>query len=898
MIAPHFSFRAMCVWLFCGAALISLSGSISAWAQDAPTAAPAQPKKEEAVTFQEALSRAQRGFGLALAIDGQDGTRSREDLEKKRADTVTRVAEAFGKTTRYFGGVMAIGPQTYTELATDFSKANAFADMPPHEAFTLLIGSLDDRQREALASKAGLGFGDLTTPTQKQMFLVLLPENAVTVSLRYGNGAKNLGVLRDNPGSARFRVAQEVKLSCEAKNQNYGTMEIQGEAPTPGPKIYDLNSWENYKNLDKVNGIVIRRDVPNRPKRSDLNYDAPRLQALIAIKDLKTIGDLTARIAERTKIEMYAGSAYEKRPLIWLPGSKESASASELLRALAFCVAGTYRRVGTAFVLTEDLMGVGTRRQMIQDFEEACEAERHQAVKDAEKALKANPAQRGMKLNSFGDPLAMTPEQEKMPSPYPNYHQGLAEAAAPRDDLTAAQQSAIQNYEAYVKAHPDYFNNDWKPDFEKKIHVVKSTSVQMVITGLDGVVATDFGGALNPLFQPEPKKQGPTADDLKMFENMPKWSDAAKAVPRRAVICRPRTMADVDAALLGIAARGFNQMWLVVFQDGKARIPGTPFALDAGCNPKEDILTYAIAEGKKKGIKVCPVANVYAWGADAPKDFRLWTLRGEDTAQSAIRRFKINALMPPANTEEFNPMPKNAVPSPAVFVDLTDPGVQNALVGLFKAIAGHAGEGETVCRNMTPEGFTEQNNWRPMRTCDDTGYNPALRLTFLRKYHDDPLDWQGQSQWNNYARAKTELRHFYSNGDTYAMTQNWHKIRADALKTAWQSLYESVWSGAGEAKPALLIAQDDGQGFFGWYDAWSDPKAPLPNSNLYNPPTQAADGKPGTPPKPPTGILLLSKQAPSVLPKEMAKYDWMDIQMKILEFYKQFRTWDGIAIEE
>ncbi len=589
-------------------------------------------------------------------------------------------------------------------------------------------------------------------------------------------------------------------------------------------------------------------------------------------------------------------AVYEKKTLTWVTDGRDSASASELLRAVAFCLAGSYRKVGTVFVLTEDVMGVGTRRQIIQDFEEACEAERHQAVKDAQKAIKENPAQKKLKLNSFGDPLAMDAKQEKAPSPKVNWHQGLAEAAMPLEELTAGQQTAVEEYQKYVKANPQQFDQNWSPDFSKKVHIIKNTAVQMVINGVDGTVATDFGAELNPLFEPEEKKREPTPDDFKMFENMTKWTDAAKVLPRRAVICKSLTTADVDASLLRIEKMGFNQMWLVVFTGGKARVPGTPFPLDPGCDPKTDLLTYAIDAGKKKGIAVSPVVDVYSWGKDTPKELRLLTLRGEDSAQSAIRRFQINALMPPNGAEEFNPLPKNAAPSSAVFVDPTDSRVQASLTGLLRAIAFHAGAGKIVCGATKPEGFSGQDGWSPMRFRAEMGYNSTLRLAHLRKYHKDPVDLHSPYNMGNYARANTTLGDF--EGYDYEPMQNWGKMRAEALKTAWQSLFDSLWSSTGDARPALFIGQDDGQGFMNWYDEWNDPKTSLPNGNLYQASQPEANAKPGAAPKPPSGVLLLSKQTPVALPKELAKYDWMDIQMKILDFYKQFRTWDGIAIEE
>ena len=205
----------------------------------------------------------------------------------------------------------------------------------------------------------------------------------------------------------------------------------------------------------------------------------------------------------------------------------------------------------------------------------------------------------------------------------------------------------MQNYEAAQQKSAAEPGNEadqrsYQPDFDKNFHVLKKLSVQMVISGLDGVVSTDFGAALMLLFKPTPPKIEIPAATLQSYQNLPKWTEAAKAYSRRAVICRPHTAADVDASLIRIAALGFNQMWMTVFESGKARIPGTSFPLDPACDPKTDLLAYAIAEGKKRGITICPVVNVFAWGADAPAGLRLLTLRGENSAQSAQRRFKIN----------------------------------------------------------------------------------------------------------------------------------------------------------------------------------------------------------------------------------------------------------------
>ena len=530
-----------------------------------PGAAFAKALKPRPVTLADALAKADLGrVGLALAVNA-----GRETLTERQAldldlSTVNRAVAAYHRASRDFGEVMAIGPPTYTELLTDFSKGNAFADMPPPQAFTLLMAALDDRQRSALMSKDGLGTGDLT-PMQKQLFEALLPDAEVTAKPRSaanGNPIR-LGNLREKAGSVRLRMAQEVTLRADVKNDKYARATVPLLTGAGDAKFYDLSSNRVYTHLAKVNGVVIRRDVPNRLKPSDLNYNAPALQAVIPISDLKTVGDLIKSVAKKTGVELYCDPCYEKQILTWAASGRTTASASELLRALAFCVAGTYRRVGTAFTLTEDLIGVGTRRQMIHDFEEECDAERHQAVHEAETKIKANPAQKSRQVGGFDDPLAMTAEQEKAPPEKDNYtnffidgYESLASASLPFDKLTPTQQQAVRSFERAQANLKPTTPPRREPDFEKNIHVVKRLSAQMLISGLEGVVATDFGTELNGLFQPESPPYKTPESELAHYRNLPKWTDAAKAYARRAVICKPHTTADVDASLIRITALG------------------------------------------------------------------------------------------------------------------------------------------------------------------------------------------------------------------------------------------------------------------------------------------------------------------------------------------------------
>ena len=910
--------RAVSIPLFAGAMFGLIAPALPIQAQDAPATpvappvsvptdgegrnVPAPPNAGDAETqeLHILLQKARLGrVGFALLVGPGPGMRSRKALQEKGFDTVARLAEGFGDTTETFGWITAIGPATYTELESNFQNANPFADMPPTQAFTLLLSSLSAAQQTALASKAGLGLNDLTTPTQKQLFAALVPQEEVKVYPR-GNeegreGEKNLGVLRDKLSGIHFRTAQQVRLLCEIKNQEYGAIDVPLSDADSKTKRYVLQSYNSYMNLDRVNGVVIRRQVPNRPKRSQLNYEAAALRVAVPIKDLKTVGDIIAAVSMRTGIKFYADARYETKKLTWVVSGRDSAPASEILQALAFCVTGTYRRVGTAFVLADDIAGVGTRCKIVQDFEEECDAQRASAVQDAQKTIKADPERKKQKFDSFGDPFAMTPEQEKAPPPNPQWHQGLAETALPLDKLTPRQQDAVADFEAAQKKQPTY-DEQWAPDFTKNVHVVKDLSVQMLISGVDGEVSTQFGNELAPLYQSSGQNRVIPPEALKMFENLPKWTDAAKPYARRALISRPNTTAETDAAIQRVANIGFNELWLVVFENGKARIPGTPLPLDPACKDQPDLLAYAIAAGAKKGIKVCPVINFYAWGPDAPANLRLLTLRGEDSAHNASRRARINSLRPsPLNPDA---KPTKVFSSPAVFVDPTATTVQSSLVALLRAVGGHVGAGDWICRSLTPPGFSGQDyNFSGLvNEYDGMGYNESLRQAFLEKKHCDPVDLRTQNYSETSGRANVSLPGFEAYSD-YQSEQEWAKLRADTLQSAWRALFDSALSGFDEKKPTVLFAQGSSGAFSEWFDIWSDPKAPYPapTNNLY---VQQIEGAAGGKSGPASAIYFLAKTAPAVMPKELANYDWMSVQMKALEFYKGMRKWEGVAFEE
>jgi hypothetical protein len=108
-------------------------------------------------------------------------------------------------------------------------------------------------------------------------------------------------------------------------------------------------------------------------KPSDLDYSDTALDGYVPLAGAKTVEDLVKRIAEATRMEIHADVRYGQLAvhLRTAPGA-DSARAGDLLKALAYSVTGTIRRLtgdkGSAYVLTDDRVGLGTRHARIADW--------------------------------------------------------------------------------------------------------------------------------------------------------------------------------------------------------------------------------------------------------------------------------------------------------------------------------------------------------------------------------------------------------------------------------------------------------------------------------------------------------------------------------------------------
>ena len=822
--------------------------------------------------------------GVALSVDAAKVTLPAKTVLPGTRLTVSDAASVFNRASQSFGLVRALAPPTMIVLNTAPGEPNIYAGMPPLDAFTLLLASLSETQWSALTSVSGLGVSDLN-PSQQQIFASLISRGGkLLVRPQYAAGEKqddkDQRDLTDQLPQAHLRLGQTVALSLPPKddpNSSYGDAPIP---PPPGaPRQYEVAERDNYdSSATKDYGADVRAEVPNVPKRGQLDFSSVPLKTAIPLSGLKTVGDLVTRIGGLTHTELYADSRLEKKPLTLIGGP--AAPAGDLLRALAFCLCGTWRQVGPAYVLTDDIIGIGTRRQIWTEYEEDANTLRRGPVLAASNLLYTRHLPR--ELPWFNDPGRYTPEEIQSAGRQSfNTQDGfLPELKVPFAKLSPAQQDMAER--GVAKWNTDYKMQPVTTD--GLITVRPGLSTQLLVPG----VATPVDLNLNhgpteqffvfqmPQEMADARMKADEAEQLKahpeyaaMLAKMPALPPASavlaslKTTPRRGAIVHPRTAKEVEADVAAAKTLGLNTLWVDVFSDGVSHLSG-----------EHDILTEMLAKTKGTGIQVFPLFDLLFWGQGPPTQNADLNILGETSSQAAARWQQRKSLLPAGQDLSEEAMGNAVIPDwPGVAVSPLAPEVRAKLAGLMKSVVARPGVAGLVWRD------TETPGYGLLPGGSDTsslllGYQQDVRLEFLRRFHADPVDIYDVG--HSGAIANTDVPNFTEQGygsGGYALHDKWVKFRQDAGIGFLQSLYAAVVPPDAPAKRMRILvkqrhrgqAGNDGFGHHtyppGWYGSWDNPRLPPPTLH-----TMGDDDKPGQPTQPvPNDMTQARSQSQIVL---------------------------------
>lgn len=830
------------------ACVLFLASALLALPADTQTA---KPK----LTLAQALKTLPAADTLVLTVGAEKVTLPDGIEPPPTGASAGDIAAAFGEITQRFGAVTAIAPATMTLLNTQPDPPNFEADIGGYQALKILAASLDDVQWRAIISEQGLGLADLSDDTQRGLFHALFRNRQLWIasddpalSMLPAEKRADIRDVTSEIDSTHIRLGQTANLYLhdrQGKTIYYSGTRLDGPprlhtyrpktpplTPPPPPVVYS---------------VALKAAFPNTPKPSDLSWDGKALQTSISTAGLKTVGDLVSRLGQKTGLELYADPHYAAKRIILL-GSPAAAPASDLLQALCLCVTGTFRKVGPAWVLTDDLVGVGVRRKHLADWKQQAEDAASKVGDEAGAVMLKRRASDARKLRGFGDPVALTPEEfaalpDDPAMPGIPTLVDIPEAAYPFAKLTPAQQAwarqtaAAYNENLHTAKLPDYLSDNETDDADltRTVSLGAKYQVQLLVPSQSAPVNTNLQSPLELLFYPgeTPEAYKAYADaDAKKRAKMPPpppLSVLLRRGSRRGIVGNPRTAADVDALIRSMQQLGLNQLWLDVFSNGVSHLKvstGGP-----------DILTEALTKTRGTGIEVYAAVSLFAWDDTAPDSARDLTIDGQDSRQALLGAKQHTREV--TDDEEGLPIPFPA--SVPVLVSAAAPAVAATLMAMVQDCGARSGLA----------GFV----WHDADAGSEFGYTPPMRLAFLRTFRADPTDIDPGSSLGEAAA----LPLFDDDAIDSALSGQWLKFRTDTDVALLRHLRAMV-----RLSLPVLMEQDELYGD-NWLANWDDPAKPPPTVRDLTPGTAYASAK--------TTLRLMKQASRIIIRRKTIRHD-------------------------
>lgn len=744
----------------------------------------------------------------------------------RRGYSLATLAPRFDRKVVRLNTLSVLAPRTMMVLNAKPDAPDLSANLPPDRALQLLEASLSRDQWQTLGGENGIGAGDLNAE-QRALFLSILPnpfritrgKTLPNGNVQYGGGSRE----DEDRDLFSAQQRQQVRLRLSRKTQlvylnanGPGASRSSGEELQPnanGEVVQIMNSPENAnESRDAAYGQTILRRLPNRLKPGQLPFDAAAFNTAVPLADAVTVGDLVKRAAKTTNAELYADPRLARLP-VWLGGGDNaSARTGDVLQALCWAVTGTFRKLGPAYVLTDDVAGLGTRKAALADWN----LRAGKAVREQQEVLqKQIRDQNPLPLLGYApsDPLAADEAMQKRVTdafvengPYV----GGLEVDAAR--LPPALTKRLQDAAKYGEQNPQYAVRD------DRVKLGAILSKEWIVPGVGPVPDTRFNhayGGLHELVQMLPLPTGPPPGFAPPAPVPPlALTNLARAglFATRALVVAPANLDEARQAIAAAKRRGLNQVWL---------------ALDENSDPA--LLPAALAAGKASGVAIAAAVRLLHPPTDAntPGDADV-NILGETSTTRAARRDA-------AGLQNYDVFAVDALRPDRVWLrgDAVPAARQTWLANLAKT-PGLAG---LAIRDTAPPGYaaaldakgdapaSDQRDGR-----DDFGYTPDLRLACLRAHGFDPVD----VDWAYTLIGKVELNlpfmddlspggYRRSSNRSTELRRHWNTLRAGVNRRALVPLHAALQKSSASAFPIYLRDRTEPtinqQG--GWYGTWN-----------------------------------------------------------------------------
>lgn len=296
--------------------------------------------------------------------------------------------EAFRRRIVRLGGLSAIVPTERLRLSLT-SLPNPYDTLSVNDRFAAFLGTLSDAQWRQI-TQSGIAPSEVSG-RQRLLLQALIPHPLYAQEFIYeGDGLSGNGdPVLVSPDSA-LRTKLQIFKTLDV---GYGAMV---DSVTKGQMWHGVSS-STYR----IQGSHVYRAVtdparngqgpysgtvePNTEKPSQLDVKQAALQKPIPVAENESLNDLFAAIRASTGVEVYPDRRIARFELNVIG---DHANAGDLLRAMALCVSGAYRKVGPAFVLAPDIDGQATRATQAAANEAVAKLSLQTEIAEARESLK------------------------------------------------------------------------------------------------------------------------------------------------------------------------------------------------------------------------------------------------------------------------------------------------------------------------------------------------------------------------------------------------------------------------------------------------------------------------------------------------------------------------------
>lgn len=593
------------------------------------------------------------------------------------------------------GSLHAVVPDTmeiFDESGLD--KPDLYDGLPMYVKVMYLLTLLDKSQFNKVC-QGGIGFSDLRDE-QVRVFESILPKPFKWTSTSFAEKRRkttNFTLSSADRSKVKLKLSKTLMFELYGQDGNsYSPMSIVGQ----NPDLKTENELDNSDQFDGASsfGVEVRKSVPNKLKPSELDYDSPALDKTIQLMPAEKTIDLLKRIEQATGRDLFADIRVANRIVV---AKGEKAKASDILKALAQSVTGTYRKVGSLYLLTSDIAGLGSRAVKFfiwnRDISET-------TFIQLEKWRKALAGTGNINKAGFDSNDPYTPNDF------------MNQAMAARSDPSRPSRPAV-NIEDLPKAHQallkdmfETYGNQWRHD---KVDFTTEISFGFVLP--DG---TKLSPERHSLGQTEMLSQDRSVPEESGNQPQLKPVDLSDTITRIPILLRAQSSRDALKRLQVAKGFGFKEIWL----ETRA----------------QDALAATVKAAKQLAIDlklVIEPLNSYGDGNPANEDL---TILGDNGDEARKRANKMVSQVPSHYAVSISQSHR--------VVNLTQfsaPSWRNRFVNLAKT----EGLSGVVVLGTQPAGYQKlspYSDWSERKAVFYLGYSSPEREDIIRAKSIDPID--------------------------------------------------------------------------------------------------------------------------------------------------------------